>query len=99
MDFCIDVTVINPLAETYFQKNLYEPLHAVMAAEERKMVQYVDACRLANLGFLPFGMTTLGAFTATSMKIMDRLVAGKLQPLYWTSRKQREEITQIFRSQ
>jgi hypothetical protein len=40
-----------------------------------KMVQYVDACRLANLGFLPFGMTTLGAFTATSRKIMDR--AGK----------------------
>jgi hypothetical protein len=47
------------------------------AAEERKMVQYVDACRLANLGFLPFGMTTLGAFTATSTKIMDRLAAGK----------------------
>jgi hypothetical protein len=39
------------------------------------MVEYVDACRLANLGFLPFGMTTLGAFTATSTKIMD--AAGK----------------------
>jgi hypothetical protein len=25
----------------------------------------------------PFGMTTMGAFTATSMKIMDRLAAGK----------------------
>jgi hypothetical protein len=54
-----------------------DPLHAVMVAEERKMVQYVDACRLANFGFLPFGMTTLGAFTATSTKIMDRLAAGK----------------------
>jgi hypothetical protein len=77
MDFCIDVTVINPLAETYFKNSVNGPLHAVMAAEERKMVQYVDACRLANLGFIPFGMTTLGAFTATSTKIMDRLAAGK----------------------
>jgi hypothetical protein len=49
-----------------------------MAAEERKKVQYVDECRLANLGFLPFVMTTLGAFTATSTKKMDRLAATLL---------------------
>jgi hypothetical protein len=47
MDFCIDVTVINPLAEAYFNNSMNDPLHAAMAAEERKMVQYVDACRLA----------------------------------------------------
>jgi hypothetical protein len=49
MDFCIDVTVINPLAEAYFNNSVNDPLHAVMAAEERKMVQYVDACRLEIL--------------------------------------------------
>jgi hypothetical protein len=65
MDFCIHVTVINPLAEAYFNNSVNDPLHAVMAAKERKMVQFVDAWRLANLGFLPFGMTTLGAFTWT----------------------------------
>jgi hypothetical protein len=73
MDFCIDVTVINPLAEAYYNNSVNDPLHAVMAAEEWKMVQ----SRLANLGFLPFGMTSLGAFTATSTKIMSRLAAGK----------------------
>jgi hypothetical protein len=78
MNFCIDVTVVNPLAEAYFNNSVNDPLHDVMAAEERKMVQYVDACRLANLGFLPFGMSTLGAFTAISTKIMDRLAAGRL---------------------
>jgi hypothetical protein len=77
MDFCIDVTVINPLAEAYFNNSVNDALHAVMAAEERKMVQYVDACRLAKLGFLLFGMTTLGALTATSTKIIDRLAAIK----------------------
>jgi hypothetical protein len=49
MDFCIVVTVINPLAEAYFNNSVNDPLHAVMAAEERKMVQYVDACRLEIL--------------------------------------------------
>jgi hypothetical protein len=67
-----------------------------MATEERKMFQYVNACRLANLGFLPFGMTTLGAFTATSTNIMDSLAAGKAAA---TLLEQREKSTQISRSQ
>jgi hypothetical protein len=71
--------LINPLAEAYFNNSVNDPLHAVMAAEERKMFQYVDASRLANLGFLPFGVwdDNTGSLYCNKYEIMDRLAAGK----------------------
>ena len=60
-DAAIDVTVINPLQQTFLNQSAANPGHALHKAYERKMTRHGEACRRAGITFTPLPLDTFGA--------------------------------------
>lgn len=60
-DTALDVTVINPLQQTFLNQSAANPGHALYKAYERKMTRHGEACRMAGITFTPLPLDTFGA--------------------------------------
>lgn len=75
MTCLIDVTIVDPLAPSYFQgvaKSLTPGLTA-QQAEQKKKNKYDGLARAQHCTFFPFAVETLGTFGAGAVKFLETL--------------------------
>ena len=61
-DTALDVTVVNPLQVALVNRAAVNPGHALEYAFGRKMTASSDACRRADIAFIPLAVETLGGW-------------------------------------
>ena len=72
-DAALDITVINPLAQTYLQHSAATPGYALAQAFERKMTKHGEACTAAGIVFQPMALDTLGAWGDSTVQQVKRM--------------------------
>ena len=72
-DTALDVTVINPLQQTFLNQSAANPGHALHKAYERKMTRHGEACRMAGITFTPLPSDTFGAWGESTVREVRRM--------------------------
>ena len=72
----VDVTVVNPLAHSYVDKEAAEPSFTVMQAERLKRRTHEEMAGARGIGFFPLAFTTYGVPGPETLQFLN-LVARK----------------------
>jgi len=75
MTSLIDVTIVDPLAASYFQgvAKARAPGTTAKKAEQNKKNKYDDIARAQHCTFFPFAVETLGTFGEGAVKFLETL--------------------------
>ena len=73
LDTALDVTVVNPLQQTFLNQSAANPGHALHKAYERKMTRHGEACRMAGIAFTPLPLDTLGVWGESTVREVRRM--------------------------
>ena len=73
LDTALDVTVVNPLQQTFLNQSAANPGHALHKAYERKMTKHGEACRLAGITSTPLPLATFGAWGESTVREVRRM--------------------------
>ena len=73
LDTAFDITVINPLQQNLLNRSAANPGHALQFAHDRKMTKHGEACRTANIAFVPLPLDTFGAWGDSTVREVKRM--------------------------
>ena len=73
LDTALDVTVTNPLCDTFIARSALEPGYALKAAEERKITQVGDQCKKEGIKFTVLPVEMLGGWSKGAVLELKRI--------------------------